>query len=204
MSVNLSEGNTKMGEVLHVNLPPRVTCNKTVPCWTKGCYARKAWRMYSSVRAMWGDNWEQYKKDPVEYFNDIMEQIEAKRPDIFRWHSAGDIPDAEYLKEMFVIAHIFPDTKFMCFTKQYEMVMQHVDRRFLQWNPPNLTIILSAWPGYPLPRAARTRFPIAWMRDPKNLDSRIPKKAKTCNGRCDECLKCWGLLPGESIVFDKH
>ena len=56
------------------------------------------------------------KKNPVEYFNEIMEQIRVKNPDPT---SSGGIarvtyPMPEYLKEMFVIAHIFPDTKFMC------------------------------------------------------------------------------------------
>jgi hypothetical protein len=70
--------------------------------------------------------------------------------------------------------------------------------------PENLTVVLSAWPGVKIAKGILRGFPVAWMRDPKNPDPRIPADARECDGGCDKCLLCWGLKPGESVFFNKH
>ncbi len=202
--VKLSTDNSKMGRVLHVNLPPIRTCSHELPCYKNGCYSRKAWQQYPEVRKSWMHNWKMYKASGPRYFMSISRQIRSKRKlDVFRWHSSGDIPDTTYLQNMFNIAHCFPEVKFLAFTKKYDL-LSAIDRRTPFWRPDNLTITLSGWPGLPLPLTLRKKFPVAWMHDEFNPDRRIPKRAKKCTGKCETCLLCWELKPGEAVVFDKH
>ena len=203
MKLSLPAGNSKMGNVLHVNLPPNKICMGK-PCYIKGCYAHKAYRTYPNVRKAWDENWKLLMTDRDRFFIEIIDAIKKKKPEIFRWHSAGDIPDSSYLRRMFAIAHTFPGTKFMAFTKQYDIVDTTINRRSSFWRPENMTIIVSAWPRLELPMRLRRRFPVAWMHDPLDPDTRIPKKATPCSGKCSSCLLCWGLRKGQSVVFEKH
>ena len=49
--VNVQRGNTKLGKVLNVSLPPGRTCPSQVPCFNQGCYARKFYRLRGACRS---------------------------------------------------------------------------------------------------------------------------------------------------------
>jgi hypothetical protein len=197
MKVTVSEGNTKLGKVLNVSLPPGSTCPADVPCASR-CYALKAWRQYPNVRTCWGDNLEFYRAAPEGYFNSILEQVARRKPQLVRWHVSGDIPDAPYLEGMVDLAYALPSRKFLAFTKNYDLVCARAEY------PGNLKIVLSAWPGWPLPAGALDRFPVAWIRSSENPDPRIPSTAHACPGGCDNCGLCWHLGSGDGVVFDEH
>jgi len=55
---------------------------------------------------------------------EVFEQIEKKQPKFFRWHVAGDIPDAMYLAMMYRVACRFKRTKFLAFTKRYNLIRE--------------------------------------------------------------------------------
>lgn len=138
-----------------------------------------------------------------EYFAQIMSAIERRKPALFRWHVAGDIPDFDYLDQMVAAAICAPDTKFLCFTKKYDL-LKLAPKKLGGMLPRNLSIVASAWPGVKMPVAVSRRFPVAWMRDPKDPDPRIPKGTHECDGGCDRCGLCWNLPAGESICFNRH
>jgi len=209
VKVKIAKGNSKMGKVAHVNLPPCRTCNRELPCYEGGCYSQKAYRMYPGTREAWDNNWLMQHKFRDEYFLQIGAYINAKRPDLFRWHSAGDVPDGDYMRRIYEMAYLRDwsesSTKFLLFTKKYELLMNYVDRRKPVFRDhANLKVVVSAWPGLVLPKKTTDRFPVAYMRDPVLPDIRIPEDARPCSGRCDECGLCWELKTGESMVFDKH
>lgn len=54
--VTIQRGNSKMGNVMHINLPPPMTC-KGRPCLTDGCYAMKFYRLRKEVKKSWDGNW---------------------------------------------------------------------------------------------------------------------------------------------------
>lgn len=92
--VILSHGNTKLGNITNINLPPILSCAYGVPCSSSGCYAKKAYRQYPNVRNAWNWNFNLYKTDSNDYFASIIKQLKRKRHlDRFRWHSSGDILD---------------------------------------------------------------------------------------------------------------
>jgi len=200
--IRVMTGNAKMGKVLNISLPPCTSCDMSLPCFQGGrktCYSMKFYDLRASVRDSWTQNWKVWSVDPAGYFYEIEEIVRRRKPDMFRFHVGGDIPDPEYLQRMCGLAAAMPETKFMAFTKRYDWAWDA--RKFL---PFNLQIVLSAWPGVTIPAKYKRRFPVAWMRDPKDPDPRIPKSAFECDGGCDKCGMCWLLKPGCAVVFEKH
>jgi len=197
MRVYVSPGNTKLGKVLNVSLPPVLTCGKDVPC-SKDCYALKAWKQYPATRFAWRGNYDAFKRSPDDYFDALVASFKKSKVALVRWGVSGDIVDATYLAGIIRVAKELPKKRFLVYTKRYDLVDPTAAL------PGNLTIVVSAWPGYALPEHVMKGFGVAWMRDPDNPDARIPTTAKACNGGCEKCALCWSLRAGQSVVFDKH
>ena len=201
-SLSVPRGNSKLGDTLNISLPPGVTCRRAAPCYNEGCYGRKFYRMRGTVQRAWDNNLRLLNANRERYFDIIAAHITIANPRLFRWHVSGDIVDLDYLRRMISLAHAKPDTKFLAFTKQYEIVE---DAMANHWHfPPNLRLVISAWPGLDIPSGLRDIFPVAWMIDKKNPDPRFPHDAKRCNGGCNSCGLCWQMNAGESTYFDKH
>lgn len=201
MRIVISKGNVKMGKLPNISLPPIVACKGCADICGKDCYAMKAYRMYPKVREAWDTNYVLATTDMKEFFGQVQETLLCgKKPvKFFRWHVGGDIPSVEYFKGMLAIAAVFPETKFLCFTKQYGLVNEAVADGYLP--PSNLQIVFSAWPGHPIDN--RHNFPIAWMQD--GTEDRVPADALECHGGCDSCGMCWQLgKVGRDVVFHKH
>jgi hypothetical protein len=194
----ISDKNSKLGKIPNVSLPPIVSCKQGVPC-AKDCYAIKSFRQYEPVRIAWNSNLEFYKANPVKYFSDISDHINAKRktPRFFRWHVSGDIVDEQYFIGMCTTAINCPDTIFLAFTKQYEIVNQFD----VELVPDNLTIVFSAWPNLDMDNPHD--YPVAWFND--GTDDRIPTDHIECPGLCDSCGMCFQIRKiGKDVVFHKH
>ena len=193
MYATLSEGNSKLGAVPSVSLPPIVTCSKNLPCY-KNCYALQQYKQYPNTRRAYDRNLRRWKSNPDRYFGSIIWQIRRKGIVLFRWHVSGDIPALSYIKGMIRVAEALPGTRFLVFTKRYDWV------KGVQF-PKNVSMVLSAWPGLPLPK---TSLPIAFMCDESNPDPRI-KNALSCPGGCESCAKCWLLQRlQKNVVFPLH
>lgn len=194
MKICLSNGNMKVGKIKNISLPPITTCI-TCGCNQK-CYALKSWRQYPNVKEGWTRNYEFYKSNKEEYFFEVMNSLAGKKIDYFRWHVGGDIPDRKYLRGMAFVALHRSDIKFLCFTKKYDLLNEFI--------PENLSIVASAWKDLKIPAEVKKNFPIAYVRDAKDLDARIPEDAFECPGSCSNCKKCWEAKKGGSIVFNIH
>ena len=201
MKVKLSKGNTKMGPVLSVSLAPIKSCGAALPCY-KSCYAAKLARLRPCCKAAWDNNWKMAMTRRDQYMVQIDAAIEAKKPAMFRWHVAGDIPDASYLQAMINISSMNPETKVLAFTKKYDLLLQWLKRK--QKLPENMSIVVSAWPGLEIPKPLLKKFPVAYMKDPKDPDKRIPESAVQCDGGCTKCGLCWRMKAGESCFFLRH
>jgi hypothetical protein len=89
---------------------------------------------------------------------------------------------------------MFPKTKFLAFTKQYNLFTG------LQV-PHNLKVVFSAWPGLDVHNPDSR--PIAWMQD--GTEDRIPETALHCPGSCENCMMCWSLDEiNRDVWFTKH
>ena len=198
--MKITNGNTKLSaSIPSINLPAGITCRADAPC-CKECYAKKGNFCYKKIKDCYQANLDHYLTDPQDYFDSIIKQL--KQPLIIykyvRWHSSGDIVDREYLRGMVRVAQECSEVNFLCFTKKYELVNQWL---YLETLPENLHIVFSGWDKdwkfdnpYNLP-VALVRF--------KN-DSRDFSKCIECKGKCYECVSCWNLKKGQTVVFDKH
>lgn len=201
MPLHISRGNTKLGgDIPSVNLPPIVTCRVDAPC-VKECYARKGRFSMRHNKELLENNLGIWKNDPEQFERDVM--TAAFMFSFFRWHSAGDIPDANYLKMMVRVADALPNTKFLAFTKKFELVNAHIAEHGAL--PENLKIVFSAW-GCFLPENPYN-LPVAYIRF-KNCECNIPENARHCSKFCGDCvmsgMSCWDLNCGESVYFDEH
>lgn len=207
--VTLTRGNSKLGAVLNVSLPPPASCDTDMPCFMRGqCYALKhAYNLYGNVREAWNGNMRVWlDRGPEAYFGAIKAAIARVKPALFRWHVGGDIPGpgdvgSAYVGGMCNVADNAPTTSFWCFTKRYDVARAN---SAMIKATPNLTVILSAWPGVKLDGRTRRAWPVCWVRDSKNPDPRIPATAVTCPGGCDKCQLCAGLGAGDNVVIHKH
>ena len=141
--LHISPGNSKLGKIVNISLPPVISCPKNVPCANDGCYAKRIYKFREVARNAWNDNLNTYKLDPQKYFNEINIYLKkrSKRITRFRWHTSGDILDQEYYNGMEYVAFENPNVKFLAFTKNKEI-------QFNSNKPKNLIILFSNWKNY--------------------------------------------------------
>ena len=201
MKVKISPGNSKMGSIPSVSLPAGTTCAPGCPCWTK-CYARKLERIRPTVHRAYVSNYDLLMSDPSTYWKDVEEQISLSR--FFRFHVAGDIPNAAYLSRMVGVAQRNERCDILCFTKRYEIVNDYL-RSGLRI-PKNLHIIFSAWRGWEMDNPYNLPEAHVKYRDGTTT---AREDAILCAGNCTECATtaaggCWTLKNGEQVVFHEH
>lgn len=196
--VHVSNTNTKLGaSILSINLPAGITCRADAPC-AKGCYAMKGNWLYSNVKNSLQSNLDAYKNNPKLYFESIATQTALSR--FVRWHSSGDIVDAQYFEGMCKVARKNKATHYLCFTKKFEIVNDYIasGKRI----PRNLSIVFSAWSDW-VPENPYN-LPMTWVYGKSFDNERIPKDSIPCIGSCENCQACWTLKKGMSVYFHKH
>lgn len=196
--ISISNGNSKMGLIKSVSLPPVVTCASGCPC-AKDCYACKLQRVYKNVGKAWQRNLDILNSDRDDYFSQVKTVATMER--FFRWHVSGDIVDRDYFERMVTIANELPHTNFLVFTKRYDIINGFMaDGGQI---PENLKVIFSGWNGFEMVNPYS--FPESQVIF---KDTVIDDSWKICGGNCSECacrgVGCWELKKGETIAFYKH
>lgn len=185
--IHISEGNSKLGGIPSISLPPGLSCRPGVMC-LKDCYARNIYNRFHVVKLQWRENLRIYNQDPTGYFHHIGEFLDFRRPQYFRWHVGGDCPDDLYYDNVVLTAVNNPGIKFLMFTKC---------ERYANLNTEiNLHVVFSEWPYHQLSRGNHSR---SWVR----ADARAPKEAFLCTGMCDKCLHCF-TERDTNIIFKPH
>ena len=198
-NVSISKGNSKMGAIPSVSLPACITCNPDAPCFGK-CYARRLSARRATVRDAYARNLDILNSDPGAYWLQVKAAASVTR--FFRYHVSGDIPNEIYFLDMINTARQLPNTTFLAFTKQYNIVNSVLSLPGVEL-PQNLKIIFSNWG--------------AWKcENPHNLPQcEIVLKGsepapgwKICGGNCTACacagIGCWELKNGETIAIYEH
>lgn len=198
MYAKVTNGNTKLGRAIsNINLPAVITCRKGAPCF-KGCYALKGHFMYQNVKNCMQKNLDAYLANHKKYFDSIAEQTALSK--YVRWHSSGDIVDADYFEGMCKVARKNKETHYLCFTKKYEIVNDFL--RNGKRIPKNLSIVFSAWSDW-VPENPYN-LPMTWVYGKDFNNDMIPTDAIPCAGKCYECQACWSLRKGQNVFFKKH
>ena len=200
MKLKVSRGNSKIGEVPNISLPPVTTCQPGVPC-VNDCYALKAYNRWPAPRNAWDSNLQLYTEDPERFFDELCIYLSLSNANRFRFFVGGDFPDIDFTAKVFDIATTYSDISFLAFTKRYDYM-----KELLQVIPDNFKVVLSIWPGLPVPDLTAS-LPSAWLKE----DARFSVFFKDspyirCPGKCDNCgYKCWAAInPELPVVFNKH
>ena len=200
--IHISKGNTKLGAIANISLPPVCTCRPDAPCATDGCYALKFYKMYPACRNAWDENLDYYNADADGFFADLEREICTQR--YFRWFVSGDMPTADFFERMVALAKALPKTDFLCFTKQFEIVNEYCKANGGRSAvPSNIHLMFSGWEGLEVPNPYN--FPsTAVFKDIAEVED----DWKICGGNCPACVcrntGCWTLKDGETIAFAKH
>lgn len=196
--VSISKGNSKMGAIPSVSLPPCITCNPDAPCFKK-CYAVRLQNRYKQTKSAYQKNLDILNNNPDIYWLQV--QAAATMTKYFRYHVSGDIPNYEYFVNMCETAKKLHTTNFLAFTKQYKYINQYIESG--NAIPENLKIIFSNWGTFK-------------SNNPYNLPSceiifkgdEPAENWKICGGNCAECacrgIGCWELKKGETIAIYEH
>jgi ferredoxin len=180
MTISISRGNTKTGRIPAVSLPPIKSCGNCEAC-KDHCYALKAWKQYPATRKAWQGNLNLAKTSKLHmaFFTRLQSWLYDHSPRYFRWHVSGDILDQNYLQGMYTTARMFPEIRFLAFTKMFDL--DYTGR------PGNLQIVFSVFPGMNKPRRPFRR---AYTL---NEGDQVPAGAIGCPGNCETCGACWEL-----------
>ena len=194
MLLKISSGNSKLGNVPNLSLPPITSCRPDVPCHSK-CYAKKFYQMWPSVKAAWDSNMQLYDEDPDRFFHDLIVWLTMNKPPRFRLHVSGDFPDEMYFIRMCEAFEAQPQTQCLVFTKRYDYPLRIA--------PENMKVVLSLWPGLTKPEIAE-ELPCAYLSHDVRVE-RLETIIK-CRSGCVECgYACWNGLSSElPVVFDMH
>lgn len=198
--VHISTKISKLGTgIPALNLPAGITCRTDAPC-KKKCYACKGHFIFKNVKESCMRNFRIWQNDPIRFEKEVIGIAQFMQ--YFRWHSSGDIVNAKYLQMMVRVAKECTATKFLAFTKQYEIVNAYLNAGNLL--PENLSIVYSAWGDF-IPENPHN-LPMAYVRFKKG-ECMIPEYAMECTGYCGECVSgksCWNMNKGEAVVFNEH
>jgi len=185
--VSYSPGNRKIGEFTpSVSLAPTGIC-RAMPCFKK-CYAVSMYRYQRDTKNAWDRNLKIALEAPETYFRVISRLLEISLPVYFRWHVAGELPSSSYLAEVIRLAERHHRTKFLMFTKRYDLLSS------LGRTPDNLVIIMSVWPGL--------AFPALRFRKAFAVTDSTSSNGVKCPGYCPDCgFACWEE-DDRDVVFD--
>lgn len=202
--MKISITNSKLGDKIpSLNLPPIKTCRADAPC-KKGCYALKGNWIFLNVKNSLQNNLDDFLNDKEKFFNDIINYLKngLTTYKYFRWFSSGDIVNDDFLKGMVNVAKQCKNTKFLCFTKKFEIVNNYLNNGGVI--PNNLKIVFSAWnKDFKVDNPYNLPMTYVFFKKAEN-NAKIPSLAIPCKGKCDECLACWGLKNGQSVFFNQH
>lgn len=204
VSIHISAGNSKLGAIMNISLPPVATCHNCSGC-KKYCYAVRTYNRFTSTAAGWNDNYLLFLTDPVTYFEEISAAVKTQR--FFRWHVSGDIVNERYFYGMLQVARENPKCEFLAFTKAYQIVNAAIAAGATI--PDNLHLLFSAAPGVDMPNPARIPECHINFADPAlNTYNGGAEYEYHCSGNCTECAAngcgCFFLKPGDVTIINQH
>jgi hypothetical protein len=201
MNIYISPGNTKTGKIPSFSLPAGVSCVPEIPCYEDGCSGRRTECFRQAALRTRTDNYQALLEDMPGAFHRIGGYLQYTQPSFFRVGISGDFylgdQSQYYLEYWFQAANHHPQTKFLAFTKFYDLDFSNC--------PNNFSVVWSAWPSYEIPDQVPDGVAgIAYVQD--GTETRVPGGAFECPGNCETCGACWNIrkMPARATVFKKN
>ena len=204
--LSISKGNSKLQGINNFSLPPVKSCPNCSFCFqtltnSQGkkikleCYAMKAYKskVRQNVRKAWDKNFNIAQENLEKFYDDMVEFLKHTRKTIFRIHVSGDFFSQAYLEKWFEIIRLFPNIRFLTFTKAFSLDFSN--------KPINLIVYASIMPNMAIPLDFINRFNTlqAFCDIPENYNPTIATK---CPGSCAKCQFCWSSQ--KNVFFAVH
>lgn len=196
----------KIGDIARWNLPPLWTCGGNCKHCAKVCYALKDYKgiRVASVSKSHARNYNAVVQDLAGTEAYLLKWFAKKSPAFFRIHASGDffipgLPDTtEYARMWYRIAKANPGTRFLAFTKAYDVV------RLVPFHElPNFSLVLSEWTDV-LEAPEDLKALYRTSRAVEDLADTRPSEV-VCPGSCETCGMCWALKDlGHDVAFEIH
>ena len=203
LHLTISKGNTKVGRIPNLSLTPVESCpGMTEAC--VDCYACAYMRRFTSTAVAYAKNLALCQDTGTDagWKVDLIRFLSRTRPAAFRIHVAGDFFSVEYVQAWAQICRMFPQTRFLAFTRS--------------WRIPELRNALGQLRRLPNVQtiASCDRFasagPRGWRRAHMGKPTRATaRKTVLCPGygpkelTCDECGLCFKPVPVD-VYFPIH
>ena len=215
-SVNMSDGNSKVGAVMAMNFPIEQTCDHKCECYKDGlCYACGGHYARANNQSIYAENLAYFLTHTnAEWIEEINRQIRIMNRKLFRWFTCGDILNERFLKAMVQIAKENPSIKFWSYTKKYKIVNKYVKENGLESIPENLVIIFSHWKNrdgsyfpmdnpYDFPTSEF--IPIGEEYLTETVTNICPCSDPNVLETCETCSHpCYELKHGQSMALLEH
>ena len=204
VKLHISTGNSKLGDIWNVSLPPVVTCPNCASC-SKYCYAIRSYNRFTNTAMGWNENYVLFLTDPDRYFYEISKAVKTQR--FFRWHVSGDIVNGVYLAGMITVAQANPKVEFLAFTKAYQIVNSAIENGAVI--PSNLHLLFSAAPGVDMPNPYNIpECHINFANPALNTYCGGAEYEYHCTGNCTDCAVngcgCFFLKSGDVTIINQH
>ena len=201
--ISMSNGNSKTGKACLNIAFPTCVCREDAPC-REGCYANKGCQQISKVQAAYYRNLRLYNDDPDNFFEQVYCKVKFSGLPKVRVFDSGDLPSYDFLERLVEVCKKTPETKWMMFTKKYEIVNEYIEKNGDL--PDNLNILFSAWHKlWYVPNPHDLGMAYVDFND-KSLNPTFPKNAFVCPGRqttCSSCGVCFSKRV-KAVVFHQH
>ena len=165
----------------------------------EGCYALKGCYVFKVVQAAQYRRLRSIKK--ASWVPAMVEAINSKRSNYFRWHDSGDVQDKEHLFKIFAVCKLTPNVKHWMPTREAWV------KTFLKLKPSNLVIRFSI----PMVDQDWKPFQKSWPTLSTVISKDQPwfgatsKKcpAPTQDNECKDCRACWDPAI-KNVSYGKH
>lgn len=193
------QGNSKVRKTMINSLPAGLTCHKENKKYCiHTCYGNRYEKLRRSCHMAYMKNYNAYLQNPDLYFDCLDSAIKKDLPEFFRFDASGDFPSQDYVDRVTALVKNNPNTKFLAYTKQVDFDYSNLARL------KNMSLYFSIFPNMPIPENT-LNLPLAYMKDKKGIETRIPKKAFECGKKgdtCDTCRYCWTVK--KAVYFNQH
>lgn len=179
------------------SIPAIKTCPNHTPHCKQFCYARKAERSFKYVLPSREENFKESLSD--DFVEQVGKYLKRNKPKLFRLHESGDFYNQEYLDKWFIICRNNPDTRFLVYTKRWD----------LNWKgkPANLIRYWSIWDDTQNPPPDGPKAYVVDDGKGKISQYPVPTDACICEKedqivKCEKCMHCYAGV--SDVIFRIH
>ena len=201
MNITISPGNTKLGRVHNISLPPGETCPGQTGRCAAVCYASKYMKVFTSAARAYEQNLAAVILEDG-WDVPILRKLSKSQPRFFRIHVAGDFFSPSYIQRWAIIARMFPKTQFLAYTRSWRVPRLRRELESLR-QLPNFQLFASC-------DAEAHNAPKAWRKAHMGQPAyQTEGKTILCPGygpaepQCDACGLCFRPVP-INVYFPIH